>query len=74
MYKGINEFKEDCQHRAYVMKNDDSTIVADTTSIFSRLEQFIIHLLNFNQSSGLERSEIYSYTVESDIPEHSPYK
>ena len=36
MYKGINEFKKGYQPRAYVIKKDDGTIVADTTSILSR--------------------------------------
>ena len=33
IYKGINEFKTDYQHRAYVIKNHDGTIVARTTRI-----------------------------------------
>jgi hypothetical protein len=33
MYKGINEFKKGYKHRAYVIKKDEGTIVADTTSI-----------------------------------------
>jgi hypothetical protein len=40
MYKGINEFKKVYQPRAYVIKKHDGTIVADTTSILSRWEQF----------------------------------
>ena len=36
MYKGINEFSKWYQPHAYVMKKDDGTIVADTTSILSR--------------------------------------
>ena len=34
MYKGINKFKKGYQPRANVIKKDDGTIVADTTSIF----------------------------------------
>jgi len=43
--------------------------VADTSSILSRWEQFYSNLLNVNQSSSLEESEIY--TVKPDIPEPS---
>ena len=42
MYKGINEFKKDYQPRAYVIKKHDGTIVADTTSILSRSDSFLI--------------------------------
>ena len=35
MYKGINEFKEGYQSRAYVIKKQDGIILADTTSILS---------------------------------------
>ena len=30
MYKGINKFKKGSQPHAYVIKQDDGTIVADT--------------------------------------------
>ena len=36
----INEFKKGYQPRAFVIKKHDGTIVADTTSILSRWEQF----------------------------------
>ena len=49
MYKGINEFKKGYQSRAHVIKKHDGTIVADTTSILSRWEQFFSNLLNVNQ-------------------------
>ena len=39
MYKDINEFEKGYQPHAYVIKKDDCTIVADTTSILSRWEQ-----------------------------------
>ena len=64
-----NEFKKGYQHCAYIIKKDDGTIVADTTSILSRWDQFLSNLLNVNQSTNLEGSEIY--TVEPDIPEPS---
>ena len=66
MCKGINEFKKGYQLLAYVIKKHDGTIVADTSSILSRWEQF---LLNVNQSTSLEGSEVY--TSEPDIPEPS---
>ena len=34
--KGINEFKNGCQPRAYVINKDDGTIMAETASILSR--------------------------------------
>ena len=46
MYMGINEIKKGYQPRAYVIKKHDGTIVADTTSILSRWEQFFSNLLN----------------------------
>ena len=46
MYKGINEFKKGYQPHAYVIKKHDGTIVAETTSIISRWEQFFSNLLN----------------------------
>ena len=67
MYKGINEFKKDYQPHAYVIKKHDGTIVADTTSILSRWEQFFSNLLNVNQSTSHDGSEVYS--TEPDIPE-----
>ena len=52
MNKGINEIKKGYQPRAYVIKKHDGTIVADTTSILSRWEQFFSDLLNVNQSTS----------------------
>ena len=63
MYKGINGFKKGYQPLAYVIKKHNSTIVADTTSILSRWEQFFSNLLNVNQSTSHE---------ESDIPARHP--
>ena len=40
MYKRINEFKKGNQPRDYVIQKHDGTIVADTTSILGRWEQF----------------------------------
>ena len=40
MYKGINELKKKYQPHAYVIKKDNDTIAADTTSILSRWQQF----------------------------------
>ena len=69
MYKGINELKKGYQPHAYVIKKHDDTIVADTTGILSRWERFYSNLLNFNQSTSHEGSEVY--TVEPDIREPS---
>ena len=49
-----------------IMKHD-GTMVANTTSILSRWEQFFSNLLNVNQSTSHEGSEVY--TAEPDIPE-----
>jgi hypothetical protein len=46
MYKGINEFKKGYQPCTYVIKKHNGIIVAYTTSILSRWEQFFIVLLN----------------------------
>ena len=54
-YKDINELKNGYQPRAYVIKKDGGTIVADTTSILSRIK-FYRNLLNVNESTILERS------------------
>jgi hypothetical protein len=43
---------------AYVIKEGDGTIVADTTSILSRWEQFYSNLLNVNQNTNLEKPDI----------------
>ena len=51
MYKGINEFKKGYQHRACVIKKHDGPIIADTSSILSRWEQFFSNLLNVNRST-----------------------
>ena len=67
MCMGINEFKKGYQPRAYVIKKHDGTIVADTTSMLSRWEQFFSNLLNVNQSTSHEGSEVY--TSEPDSPE-----
>ena len=64
------EFKKGYQPRTYVIKKHNGKIVADTTSILSGCEQFFSNLLNVNESTNLEGSEIYS--AESDIPEPSP--
>jgi len=58
MYKEINEFKKGYHPRAYVIKKHDGTIVAYTTSILSRVTQFFSNLLNVNQSTSHEGSEI----------------
>ena len=69
MYKGINEFKKGYQPRTYVIQKRSDTIVTDTASILSRWEQFFSNLLNFNQITNHEGSEIYM--AEPDIPEKS---
>ena len=46
------------------------TIVANTSSILSRWEQFSSNLLNVNQNTSHEGSEVY--TAEPDIPEFLP--
>ena len=69
MCKGINEFKKGYQPRAYVIKKHDCAIVAYTTSILSRWEQFFSNLLNVNQSTSYKRSEVY--TAVPGIPEPS---
>ena len=58
MYKGINEFKMDYQTRAFAIKKHDDTIVADTTSILSKWEQFFSNVLNVNESTSHEGSEV----------------
>jgi hypothetical protein len=68
-YKGINEFKKGYQPRAYVIKKHGDTIVADTTDMLSRWEQFFSNLLNFNQSTNHEGSEIF--VAEEVIPQPS---
>jgi len=67
MYKGINEFKKGYQPCACVIKKHDGTIVGDTTSILSRWKQFFSNLLNVNQITSHEGSEVY--TAETDNPE-----
>jgi hypothetical protein len=57
---GINEFKKGYQPRTYVIKKHDGIILADTTSILSRWEQFFSNTLNFNQSTSHEGSEVYT--------------
>ena len=69
IYKGINEFKKGYQPRTYVIKKNDGSILADTTSILSIWEQFFSNLLNVNQSTSHGGSEVY--TAEPDIPEPS---
>ena len=59
MYKAINEFKKGYQPRAYVIKKHDGTILADATGILSRWEQFFSNVLNVNQSTSHEGSEVY---------------
>ena len=51
---------------AYIRKIDDGIIIADTTTMLSRWEQFYSNLLNANQSTSYEGSEIY--TAEPEIP------
>jgi hypothetical protein len=50
--------KKGYQPQADVIKKDDGTIVADTTSILITWEQFYSNLLNVNQSTDLEESKI----------------
>jgi len=64
---GNNEFKKGYQPRAYVIKKHGATIVAYTTSILSGWELFFSNLLNVNQSTSHEGSEVY--TAEPDIPD-----
>ena len=52
-----------------LFNNNFNKIVADTTSILSRWEQFFSNLLNVNQNTSHEGSEVY--TEEPDIPEPS---
>ena len=69
-YKGINKFKKGYKLHVYVIKKKHhGIIVADTTSILSRWEQFFSNLLNANHSTTHNRREIY--TAEPDILEPS---
>ena len=67
MYKGVNELKKGYRPRAYIIKKHNGTIVADTTSILNRWEQFFSNLLNVNQSTSHGGRKVY--TAEPDIPE-----
>ena len=62
MCKWINEFKKGYQPRDFVIKKHDSTIVANTTSILSRWEQFFSNILNVNQSTTTKEVK---YTLQS---------
>ena len=69
MYKGINEFNKVHRPIPYVIKKHDGTIVADPTSILIRWEQLFSNLLNVNENTNNEGSEIC--TAEPVIPEPS---
>ena len=64
MCKDINEFNK-VLSILHVIKKDNGTILADTTSILCRWEKFYSNLLNVYQSTSLEGSEIYIHSQTS---------
>ena len=53
MYTRINEFMMSYQSHANVIKKNDDTTTADTTSILKKRGQFYDNLLNVHQINSL---------------------
>ena len=55
--------------RAFKARTFDSTNIANTTSVLSRLTKFYNNLVNVHENSSFERGEMYS--AEPHSPESS---
>ena len=58
-------FKKGYLPRAYVKKEDNGTIVADTTSSLTRWGQFYSNLINVNQSISHKERDIFTESQTS---------
>jgi hypothetical protein len=69
LYAGINEFKKGYQIRFNITKDENSNLLADPQSVFSRLKHFFTQVLNVHGVHYVKQMDIH--TAEPLVPEPS---
>jgi hypothetical protein len=52
LYRGINEFKRDYQHRSNLVKDENDDLLADFNNIVNRWKSYLSQLLNVHKING----------------------
>jgi hypothetical protein len=69
LYRGINDFKKEYQHRILTVKNGKGDLIADSYIIMARWRNYYIQILNIHWVSEVRQTEIH--TAELLVPEPS---
>jgi hypothetical protein len=69
LYRDINEFKEGCQPRINIIKDDNSNLLADPQSALNRWKNFFNQVLNVHGVHDIRQMDIDM--TESLVPEPS---
>ena len=69
LYRGINDFKKEYQHRCNIVKDVKGDLVADSHSILARWRNYFSQLFNVHGVKVVGRAEIQ--TAEPLVPEPS---
>jgi hypothetical protein len=69
LYRGINEFKMDYQHRSSSAKDERSNLLAGPHNILNRWKNYFCRLLDVHGPGGIWQAEMY--TDEPFVPEPS---
>jgi hypothetical protein len=66
LYKGINKFKNGCQPRRNLVKDENCDMLADShNSILNRLENYFSQLLNVHNVSDVRQIEVHSAEIST---------
>jgi len=63
-YRGINDFKKECQPRTTIVKDERGELVAHPHSIMARWRKYFSQLLNVHEVN-IRQAEIHSRTTSA---------
>ena len=69
MYRGINDFKKECQPRCNIVKDEKGDLVADSNSIVTKWRKYFSQLFNVHGFKDVGQAEIC--TAQPLVPEPS---
>ena len=72
LYRGINDFKKEYQHRIIRVKDEKGELVADPHSIMARWRNYFSQLLNVHEDNDVRQAEIH--TVEPQCLSQVPLR
>jgi hypothetical protein len=69
LYRGINDFKKEYQHRTLILKDEKGDLIADSHSIMARRRNYFSQILNVHGADEVRQAIIH--TTEPLVPEPS---